>query len=499
MLFFSVPFYPIFPSPIATFLALGTVLSAMLALLGLALQQKRLSPQTSRRLAHVTTGTILFYLPFVFQEPVYPIVAALAFALLNAVSIRFGKLRGIHAIDRPSYGTVYFPLAYALLAGLFWDSDPVALQIGVLLLTLADPIAGWAGQRWGRQTYALWSETKSGAGTAAMWISSLLLAAAGLHFLVPMAGQLPWSATRMALAVPLIASTATIAEIISHKGSDNLSVPLTGGVFVALMAAFPEAQLGSFALWASGSALLLALAQRMGSLDWSGTLAAWVMGNAIFLTGGWGWLWPLMIFFISGSLLSQIGGDSARQSRPQRDVRQVMANGGAALLLALAAAFTMNTNLYIVYLAAIAASAADTWATETGKWSRSKPRSVIGWRKVEPGSSGGMTWLGTAGSLAGAAMIPLAAAALGPLPLGGSDIILITAIGFGAAVADSILGATVQARYQHADGSISEDRRGIAGLAVHSGWSWMDNNMVNLAHTGLAAWVCWLALQWMEA
>ena len=497
-LLYGVPFYPLFPSPLAAFLALAAALAVMLSLVERAVGRNWLPPLAGRRLVHVATGMTLLLLPFIFEGPMVPLLTAAAFALLNGLSIRYGRLRGIHAIDRPSYGTVYFPLGYAAVVLLFWETDPVALQIAVLLVTIADAMAGWAGQRWGKKTFKLWSDAKSHTGAASMWITSALLAGIGLQVFLPLAGDIHWSATRMAIAIPLIATTATIAEAISRRGSDNLSVPLAGGVAVALITATPEAQLIPLALWVIGSALLLELARRLGSLEWSGMLSAWVMGNALYLSGGWPYLLPMIAFFISGSILSRIGTEKAHAARPRRDVRQVLANGGVPMALALAAAFSGIGGLYILYLGAIAAGTADTWATEIGKWSRSNPRSIIGWHAVETGTSGGITWLGTAGSLAGAAFIPLAAAASPPLLLSGAEVVLIVAAGFGAAVADSILGGTVQARYQHADGSISEDHRGIAGLPTVSGWSWLDNNAVNLIHTALAAWACWLAIYWME-
>lgn len=78
-------------------------------------------------------------------------------------------------------------------------------------------------------------------------------------------------------------------------------------------------------------------------------------------------------------------------------------------------------------------------------------------------------------------------------------LLAVTVIGFLAATFDSLLGATVQARYLiPATGKITEDRTAYSGqeVVVHSGWSWLDNNLVNLVCTGSGAalGLLWLAV-----
>ena len=105
------------------------------------------------------------------------------------------------------------------------------------------------------------------------------------------------------------------------------------------------------------------------------------------------------------------------------------------------------------------------------------------------GTSGGVTWLGTTGSLVGAATLATVGWALQPQLLSPRLWVIITTIGFFAALVDSLLGATVQARYRDpATGEITEDATlsGMGG-ALHSGWSRLDNNMVNLVCTTSAA------------
>jgi len=116
-----------------------------------------------------------------------------------------------------------------------------------------------------------------------------------------------------------------------------------------------------------------------------------------------------------------------------------------------------------------------------------------------------LTWLFFIGAIfALLAVSEWVAARTGPRPedrcqlVSGIDWLVISIIEFLAATFDSILGATVQARYFiPATGKITEARpsEGLAAV-VHSGWPWLDNNMVNLVCTGSVACLglLWLAI-----
>ena len=86
-----------------------------------------------------------------------------------------------------------------------------------------------------------------------------------------------------------------------------------------------------------------------------GLAAAACVGAAVWWGLGWRGAILLLAFFISGSVLTRLAtGRGAR-----RTARQVVANGGAAALAALVGSWSVTAG-------ALAAAAADTWATEVG-------------------------------------------------------------------------------------------------------------------------------------
>jgi uncharacterized protein (TIGR00297 family) len=216
------------------------------------------------------------------------------------------------------------------------------------------------------------------------------------------------------------------------------------------------------------------------------------------LGAGWQGGAILAAFFVSSNLVSR-GAPRPAAGDPKserRDYRQVLANGAAAAVGALAARHYADLGLWVA-TGSLAAAAADTWATAVGARSRRDPRLFGSWRPVPAGTNGGMTWLGSLGAVAGA-LIVAAVGALGAgqlllLPLG-------TLIGFAGMLVDSALGAGLQGRFRcPACDRPSEWRVHRCGATTvpQGGLSWLDNDLVNLTATtvaaglGLAAWL-WL-------
>src|ERR1044071_4911808 len=194
------------------------------------------------------------------------------------------------------------------------------------------------------------------------------------------------------------------------------------------------------------------LAYRAHSLDKSGAFAAALVGTVIFGLGGWQWAILLLLFFITSSGLSRAfkkrkqGLNEKFSKGSERDAGQVFGNGGLATLFAAVHAFYPVSLLpWVGFAASLAAVNADTWATELGVLNPTPPRMITDLRKrVEKGTSGGVSLFGTLASLLGAAVIALPAAWFARdwtlLPI-------IAVAAFGDALFASPLGAAVQAMF----------------------------------------------------
>jgi uncharacterized protein (TIGR00297 family) len=227
------------------------------------------------------------------------------------------------------------------------------------------------------------------------------------------------------------------------------------------------------------------------SLNRSGALAAVVVGTVIFGIGGWQWAVLLLTFFITSSVLTRsfkkqkFDVNEKFSKGGQRDAGQVLGNGGLATLFAGLTLFSPDDpRLWLGFAAALAASNADTWATELGVLNPHPPRLITHpTRIVEKGTSGGISLTGTFAALVGAGLIGLLAGLLNPYGISWWTAFLVTLAGLLGSLFDSLLGATVQAIY-HCPSCEKETERhplhtcGTPTVQIR-GWKWLDNDWVN--------------------
>jgi uncharacterized protein (TIGR00297 family) len=244
------------------------------------------------------------------------------------------------------------------------------------------------------------------------------------------------------------------------------------------------------------AALITAMARRTGSLDESGQWAALGCGVAAAI-GGWSWAIILVGYFAAASVISHVGGPekakATERSVPQihaRTFMQVAANGGLFCLLVMRARTNATGTLGLAALGALAAASADTWATEVGTMWGGRARSILTWRPIATGMSGGVTWLGTLAAVFGAAIVAGLAAWQHGLPPLGAVTLAVLGGGFAGCIADSILGATVQARRwcDHCKEWTERRVHPCSYRTVHAaGFRWISNNIVNAASTVVGA------------
>lgn len=245
------------------------------------------------------------------------------------------------------------------------------------------------------------------------------------------------------------------------------------------------------------SVLIALVARRAHTLATSGAIAAIVAGT-ISIAAGWSWGALLISMFVSASALSRWGEvkkaervGSVVEKGGERDVSQVLANGGVYAAAALASLIVPSAVWFSIGAGALAASAADTWATEVGTLTGGDPISILSGRRVVPGTSGGVSLAGSVAGLAGAMFIGLAAAVF-HWPV---SFAAVTVAGVAGALADSLVGATVQARrwceacevfterLVHTCGTPTRRSGGIVGF---------DNDAVNAVCSGVGALVALL-------
>jgi phytol kinase len=182
--------------------------------------------EITRKFAHFTAtlSTVLF--PYIFDDHWYVLFLAVIFFLILFISRNGVQLKSIHDIDRISIGSYLLPVSIYLTFLISIKLEEKLLFIlPILILAICDPVAGILGLEVQKYNHKIrifgWKLKKTWLGSGSFLVSSFMISIIAIYF------------NRMVLDVKTfwlalgIAVIATLAELISWRGSDNLFIPVS--------------------------------------------------------------------------------------------------------------------------------------------------------------------------------------------------------------------------------------------------------------------------------
>ncbi|MFQ6676811.1 MAG: DUF92 domain-containing protein [Fidelibacterota bacterium] len=490
----KLPLYHPFSNEWITFCAFFMAIFLLIGITGFIRSRLKWNPEASRKMVHVIIGLMTTTCPFIFTSNIQPMTLAIIFIVVNAFTLNSNQFKSMHATERTTYGTVYFPFAFLLLVTFWWEK-PITLVLSMLVMTISDTVASYTGKHEKLPLkFRLWRDEKSLQGSVVMFLSTFLIIYIGTDFFTWLFGSafyLPLDVLIGCAAFTGLA--ASIAEAAACKGSDNFSVPLfTAITYDIFLTNYTHGTLPILLFWTLGSGFAFFFCYKWSVLNAGGSAGAFIMGVVIFGSGGVQWITPILSFFIFSSILSKIGKKSTDsiQKGSKRDIVQVFANGGVPMVIALVNYYDPFYFAYLSFLGAVAAATADTWATEIGFFSRRKPRHIMNLKPVKKGTSGGVTLLGFLGALSGAGVIALIggywlnSVAITSEQLSTACYWVVVA-GFMGSLFDSILGGSVQSMFRCVVCNHETEKRIHCQSPTHHlrGFQWLDNDGVNFANT----------------
>jgi phytol kinase len=183
-------------------------------------KQKVLSGEDSRKFVHIGVSNWWIIAMIFFNNPLYASIAPICFVILNYISYKKGMFKVMEGErSKKDLGTVYFAISLLILTIFTFSkgSHPYIGALGVLIMGYGDGFAAVFGTKYTKHSFKIWNNNKTPSGTCAMFIFSFMTAFIVLKIYSPVSA-LPISV--------VLALAATIIEIFSPLGLDNLSVPL---------------------------------------------------------------------------------------------------------------------------------------------------------------------------------------------------------------------------------------------------------------------------------
>jgi uncharacterized protein (TIGR00297 family) len=352
-------------------------------------------------------------------------------------------------------GILIYPLSVLLLIlALPRRLDLVAAAWGIL--AVGDGAATLVGRR-SRGARLPWNPEKTVAGTIAFVVFGTCAAVLLAWWTRP--AIVPPPPLFFVIVAPLAAAIAAgLVESIPVRLDDNISVPATAGFVLwglSLVTRDAWAVAAPNVIPSLLPAVLLnvpiaTLGWRARTVSLQGAIVGAVIGIVVFAcTGLGGWTLLFASFFLA-TASSRMGLSRkallgiAEEREGRRGPGNAIANCGFAVWAGVLAVATPYREVALLaFVAALAAGASDTVASEIGKaWGR-KTLLVPTFVPVKPGTSGAISLEGTAAGLVAA----LALAAVGT-STGLIHVNVLWSVVVGAAVAslvESTLGATLEA------------------------------------------------------
>jgi uncharacterized protein (TIGR00297 family) len=396
-----------------------------------------LTKNLTRKTVHLSTGIALFFLSYNMDRQSL-LLLLIAGTLFSFITYKIRKFNFIHAPSEPSLGTLFYPVGLLSSCLILYELPLYYFQISLLLLSISDTVANIGGyMKKGNPRFTILSEEKSLWGAAGFALSAFLI----IFFLLPgpESGSLPYMVLTIILAVNF--------EIISHRGSDNLTVPLGSSLYFYLAHGRDINAIFLIVvvlIMAIGSILL----NKRGLLTRYGSISVYILGIYYFAVLGLDWSIPVVFFFLSSTLFTKLNSHINQKANDtnRRNSWQVFANIFFATLSS-ALYLGKGDEIYIyLYITLIAAVTADTWASEIGPVFHKKCFSLSDWTIKNAGVSGGISLAGSIAALAGALIISGLSCYLFFAKMDIQLVIIMALAGFAASFVDSMLGAFAEHR-----------------------------------------------------
>jgi len=421
-----------------------------------------MTSETKRKIEHIVPVVFVILLRYLntWQALLFAFTGIMYGLFLSRMFVK-GAFREYEQEKGFSFGKLIYGIMVFILILLFYKKMYIVAGAWAIM-SLGDGCSNIFGKTYGKRKLP-WNPEKSWIGSAAfvffgglgavilMWWVSLGQSPAQT-MLWQMQTPLTWS--YFLICGFLTALVAAGVESLPLKINDNITVPLTAGLFLYATTIITWEQLDN--AHSIMAALIInisfgLLAYYLKTVSKSGLIGGVVVGIIIYFCLGIGGFLILFTFFALGSWSSKhkykwkASHAVAQENRGRRSVKHAVAKGGVGLVMAIMALLTNIPEIFkIAFVAAFATATFDTISSELGQIYGKKPILITSMKSVPIGTDGAISIEGTILGVASAALIGAEAYLLHLISL--SSIIIVVIAAFVGTTVESVLGATIERR-----------------------------------------------------
>lgn len=194
------------------------------------LHKKGLEIEYTRKLGHSLSVLLCLLIPVCFLSHWYILVLTICSFAILYVGERKHLLYFICSVNRKTIGTDLLPVSIGVTyyITIWWLQSTLFYSLSVLVLAISDPLACYFGKLYKSR---ILRNGKTIIGTMAFFLSSMIICSLILCFQQPIIKSI-----YIASCISIIAS---VVELMSPNGSDNLTIPLSVIVTLVLFYIIP--------------------------------------------------------------------------------------------------------------------------------------------------------------------------------------------------------------------------------------------------------------------
>lgn len=189
--------------------------------------------EASRKFIHIMLSNWWIIAIVFFDSMWFAGLLPAVFVVINYISFKTDLIKVMEReegdVNKDSLGTVYYAISLLVLALVTFGpivNNPLIGLCGILVMGYGDGLAAVIGQAVESKKINIFGNSKSVAGSAVMFVITCMI----------MAGFFYYSHTAYwALKSVVIAGLITLIELVSIKGTDNLTVPMLTSLLAFLM------------------------------------------------------------------------------------------------------------------------------------------------------------------------------------------------------------------------------------------------------------------------
>lgn len=185
-------------------------------------------PGVSRKVLHIMTGNIAFLLPIFVTKEAMAFLAAGPFILLTFLMSPYTPIKSIRGKTSSaghSMGLVYYAIIWTILAYLFFD-NMIVIAVGILAMSYGDGLASLIGVKYGKRKYSIFGDKKSYIGSFAMFLFTFVMMTVAILIYKTIFSYELTITFEILVILAGVSLIAAVAEGLTPKGLDNLSVPV---------------------------------------------------------------------------------------------------------------------------------------------------------------------------------------------------------------------------------------------------------------------------------